>query len=533
MAEYEGPFGSATPVGGESFNGTGTGGGGPRRAGDDHYVPSTVGGGGAHFAAAGSRGGGHGGGHGHLGGVDASSAALAPLLVESEGGGAAIGSEGFGDHDDHAEHLERPTKAPRGETLRLVATIVKSFIGSGVLFLPKAFQSGGWLFSSIIMLAMAGLAQLTIMRLVACRQRVAGSYSYVGYKAYGRRAQIAVDISLVLSQAGFGCVYIVFIARNMLQLVNVDDCWVPGTRLWAFMLVEFFLLVPLTWVRRMASFGWTSLLANIFIGAGLVGILAYVGSEWAAAPTHLTVSAMNVADFPLFLGTAVYAFEGIGMVVPIYDSLSVEGQARYPYTLTFTLIGIALVYVVIGMVPYLYLDGVAHVVLQDAVTLNLPEEWWAYCIVVAYCIALVFSYPLMMFPAIKILERGAGPYLWNAASPTAAHWRRNGFRAFVVAVTVLVSYLGASQLNNLVALVGCFACTPLMFIFPTMFHQKLVGPRGLTRLSNWAIALLGVGVFLFATYEAIATWDITTIDACPGNGHAPPPPPVNATSLLR
>lgn len=35
-----------------------------------------------------------------------------------------------------------------------------------------------------------------------------------------------------------------------------------------------------------------------------------------------------------------------------------------------------------------------------------------------------------------------------------------------MAVTLLVAYLGAPQLDNMVALIGAFCCTPIAFIFP-------------------------------------------------------------------
>jgi hypothetical protein len=76
--------------------------------------------------------------------------------------------------------LEPAAVAPPYETLRLVGTIVKSFIGSGVLFLPKAFENGGGLFSILVMIFMAGVTNLCILRLVRCRERVTGGYGDVG-----------------------------------------------------------------------------------------------------------------------------------------------------------------------------------------------------------------------------------------------------------------------------------------------------------------------------------------------------------------
>ena len=237
--------------------------------------------------------------------------ATAPDLEEDEEDDApsALGGKSSG-------ALDALAPATRGELTRLVATIVKTFIGSGILFLPKAFANGGWLFSVVMMLLAAVVTQVTILRLVECRGVVSGSYGAVGRKAVGRWGEVAVDVSLVLSQAGFCCVYVVFIARNVMQLLNLGSCWLGGEWLWAVILAEFALFWPLSLVRRIASFGPSNLLADAIILLGLSGVLAYSATgiaSQAARGVHMSVPAFDATGWPLMLGTAVYAYgEGVG-----------------------------------------------------------------------------------------------------------------------------------------------------------------------------------------------------------------------------
>lgn len=199
----------------------------------------------------------------------------------------------------------------------------------------------------------------------------------------------------------------------------------------------------------------------------------------------------------------------------MYDSLSREGQARFPYTLSVTLAGIAAMYIMVGLVPYLFVSGKAHMMVQDAITLNLPAVWWAYMVIGAYCIALLFSYPLMLFPVNRILEKGAGEWLrLRTGSHTAQTWKRNAFRCGVVALTLLVAWVGSSELDNLVALVGAFACTPLAFIFPALFHLRLVEQSTFSKAVNIVIIIFGCGVMIFSTWQAIAGWSVAEVDTC-------------------
>ena len=436
----------------------------------------------------------------------------------------------------------------RSQTWKIVITIIKCFIGSGVLFLPKAFSNGGYLFSSVSFVVCAYITNVCVTKLIACRNAMppGSDYGSIGFrvteglgKGYGRLGSALVNTSLVLSQCGFCCVYISFVARNVIQLLNSGPkgCWVGPDSLWILILCEFFILAPLTWIRRLSSFATTNLVANALIGSGIVAILAYSISGMASAPgprggaLHLPTIGSR---WPLMVGTAVYAFEGAGMVVPMVNELPPGDRRKFPYVFAATLAGVSLLYILVGLIPYVFLEGFssstdctagAASCVQDTITLNLPKTWWSYGVVGGYCIALLFSYPLMMFPAMKVMEDGALPFLFPSAAAAAAAlarsgelkegteedgsevgmkeeeeegidedgvkqsllvpdniqsaldtvmqakgatgwWRRNAFRSGIVAVTLLIAYLGAPQLDNMVALIGAFCCTPIAFIFP-------------------------------------------------------------------
>ena len=443
------------------------------------------------------------------------------------------------------------------------------------------------------------------------------TYGGVGRAAGGRWGALAVDVSLVLSQCGFCCVYISFVARNMMQLMNSGSgphaCWVHAPWLWLFVLLELPLLAPLSWVRRLHSFGPSNIVADVFIVGGLAAVLAYSIVGMAQKPPlggQLSLPAFS-SGWPVMVGTAVYAFEGVGMVLPMINALPRAQRAGFPRILNASLVGVALAYIIVGLVPYVYLQGFAGVPVQDAITLNLPRTWWSFAVTGGYCVALLLSYPYMLHPAMAIMEAAALPYLFPKAAAAAASaaaalaeaaargaqpegllaapdvaaavdvalgssgrvsraakWTKNAFRTGVVGVTLLVSYVGSSQLDNFVSLIGAFACTPIAFILPALFHALLFGgsvgggvrvyeplaaevadsssssgdgtgggdgaagdaaaagglqggqqqrhrKSRLVIISDWVIVVVGVGIMAFSTYECIAGWHSSTFDPCP------------------
>jgi proton-coupled amino acid transporter len=68
--------------------------------------------------------------------------------------------------------------------------------------------------------------------------------------------------------------------------------------------------VPLSWVRKLKKFGTSALVADVFILLGLAYIFGFASSiisEHGVQP----ITGINLKTFPLFVGTAMFSFEGI------------------------------------------------------------------------------------------------------------------------------------------------------------------------------------------------------------------------------
>lgn len=88
-----------------------------------------------------------------------------------------------------------------------VLAILKSFVGSAVLFLPKGYDNGGLILSNMLLMLMAAITVFCVGRLLDCAQTLKRhglqdcTYSEIAFVSMGRMGARAVDISLVLSQA--------------------------------------------------------------------------------------------------------------------------------------------------------------------------------------------------------------------------------------------------------------------------------------------------------------------------------------------
>lgn len=59
------------------------------------------------------------------------------------------------------------------------------------------------------------------------------------------------------------------------------------------------------------------------------------------------------------------------------------------------------------------------------------------------------------------------------------------------------------QLDSFVALIGGFCSVPLAFIYPCLFHSRLVNNG---HWLNATVITIGVFTMVFASYQALSTW---------------------------
>jgi len=357
--------------------------------------------------------------------------------------------------------------SPTGAALLLL----KSFIGTGVLFLPRAYLNGGMLFSNLVLLGVALLSYYCFILLVNTRLTVPGSFGDMGGVLYGKWMRRLILTSVALSQIGFVSAYIVFTSESLQAFVlAVSDCrtWIDIKYM---VLLQLLIFLPLSLVRNISKLGWTALAADAFIFLGLFYIACF-----DIRHLHINGKAdiimFNPRDWTLFIGTAIFTFEGVGLIIPIQESM--KQPQKFPPVLACAMISITILFVGMGALSYAAFGSATKTV----VLLNLPQDSKVVnAVQLLYSLAILLSTPLQLFPAIRIMETGLfsrsgkyNPYI---------KWKKNAFRFFLVIVCAVVAYAGANDLDKFVALVGSFACVPLVYVYPVGFVTK-VTPRILT-----------------------------------------------------
>ena len=326
--------------------------------------------------------------------------------------------------------------------------LVKPFIGAGILALPYAFYQGGLLASVSLMCLMALMANYCIRCLLHCledishpnyqspRNRSAAaaagpsasnplltdqladanhvpraffrnpysvlrppSFRDIGYIAYGNVGKYAVDVSLIMSQLGFCTAYMAFMGDNL------HAVW-PAVQPSHYTLLMMAALVVMCQIRQVAHIAFTSALGNLIYVVSIT-IIFVDGAQHACCldgadkATRESIPLFRLAGLPFVFGTACFALEGIGLILPVKAAMRAADQPRFYSLLNGAVLLVATCYVVFGTMGVLFYGG--HLK-QDGVTSNLTLGTASDAVRVSLCISLFFSYILQMFPVVDITD---------------------------------------------------------------------------------------------------------------------------------
>ncbi|KGU27397.1 solute carrier family 36 (proton-coupled amino acid transporter) [Candida albicans P34048] len=478
------------------------------------------------------------------------------LLGNERRGGGSGGGQPFRQlpKKSHPHPQKQPPKGT-ASVFKTFLLLFKALVGSGVLFLPRAFYNGGMLFS-MITLSLFGLLTFfcyiglieskTILRL--------SSFGELGYKTYGKPLKYCILVSILLSQIGFVTTYILFTAENMIAFLSqyvstknnllsreVLPNWLNRGNL---ILIQCILLIPLVLIRNLAKLSMVSLISSVFIVIGLLIIFWYSGVNLINNGVGPNITNFNSNSWTMLIGVAVTSFEGIGLILPIQSSMS--QPEKFPLVLSISMAIITSIFVGIGTIGYFSFGDK----IKSIIILNLPQDQFAVqSILVLYSIAVFLSGPLQLFPAIKIGEslifrhskkkskrqqhqhgstdesntnntddNDGKLYHQSGKYNPQVKWLKNGFRAISVIFICSLAYLNADNIDKFVSFNGCFACIPLVYIYPPLIHLKSIqskqqqqqqqqtGRSKSDQLFIWLDYLLivvGIATVIYSSYQII------------------------------
>lgn len=188
-------------------------------------------------------------------------------------------------------------------------------------------------------------------------------------------------------------------------------------------------------------------------------------------------------------------------MLPVLDAT--ENEKQYPTIMMAVIITMFVLYNCFGQLCY-FVYG--NLLTSPLITTNLPPGnpvgWF---IKIAFCINLIFSYPLIIYPANEIIET----YLFSRikAGTKIKLWIENIYRAAMVMFTVFAAIWLDNSLNRFLALLGAVACAPIAFTLPAAFHLQLCAKTKWEKTVDIVIIVVSIIILVFCTWFTLDTWN--------------------------
>jgi len=429
--------------------------------------------------------------------------------------------------------------------LQAGVALFKAVVGPGILFLPSGVKAAG-LAPALCVTAGVGFVTGWCMLLlleIAAQLRNNGSQvrslGEIGYAAYGHIGRVAVESSVVMTQAGVCTAYCVFIAQNVQSILyeayngypadasEGTPCVLPqflaGSRLVHFIILLAILpLIPLTWIRQLKYFASTNILATGLVMSTLVYMSLTYGMDLVERGAAEGLNMFDLKGSLVYFGTAVYAFEGVGVLLPIERSMASPEHGRK--VVSVTMLVVTLAQLVFASTAYMsYGDKTASII-----TISLARgsggKVAALTVQTAWCIIVLLTFPLQLFPAARVLENCV-----LAERRSGWKWAKNGFRSILVLMIVTTAEWGFYHIDSFVALTGALSCVPLAMVYPAAFHYKVCvcarhgvatgfpsGANGAHSSARWSdLSIIALGSFGVVVAVVLALWKWVTDNAEP------------------
>ncbi|XP_027794528.2 proton-coupled amino acid transporter 2 [Marmota flaviventris] len=401
--------------------------------------------------------------------------------------------------------------------------VLKGNMGTGILGLPLAVKNAGILMGPISLLVMGFIACHCMHILVRCARRFChrlnkpfmdyGDTVMHGLEAspsiwlqtHAHWGRHIVSFFLIITQLGFCCVYIVFLAENLKQVVEAvnsttNNCYnnetvipMPTMDSRLYMLSFLPVLVLLVFIRNLRILTIFSMLANISMLASLIIIAQYIAQE-IPDPSRLPLVA-SWKTYPLFFGTAIFSFESIGVVLPLENKM--KDASRFPAILSLGLSIVTALYTSIGTLGYLrFGDDI-----KASITLNLPNCWLYQSVKLLYIIGILCTYALQFYVPAEIII----PFTVSRVSKRWSLLVDLSMRFALVCLTCILAVL-VPRLDLVLSLVGSVSSSALALIIPplleiTTYYSE--GMNALTIAKDALISILGFVGFVAGTYQAL------------------------------
>ncbi|XP_017151545.1 proton-coupled amino acid transporter 1 [Drosophila miranda] len=413
------------------------------------------------------------------------------------------------DENEHGEYH------PPTSYLETIVHLFKGNIGPGLFAMGDAFKNGGLIVAPLLTVVIAVVSIHCQHVLIACSKKmrdlrgdaVCADYAQtveqcfengpMKLRGWSRTMGRLVDIFICVTQLGFCCIYFVFISTNVKQILQAYNIDMDVH------LVMLLALVPVLLSSLITNLKWltpVSMIANVCMVLGLAITLYYALKDGLPEVKERAYWTSG-SQLALFFGTAIFAFEGIALVMPLKNAMRKPSQFE-------SRLGVLNVGMFLVSVMFMFAGSVGYMKWGEEVggslTLNLGDTILAQAVKLMVSTGVLLGYPLQFFVAIQIMWPNAKQLCGISGRSLVGEL---SFRTIMVIVTLAIAEM-VPALGLFISLIGALCSTALALVFPPVIEliassEPNKGPGLFVCTKNLIILVVALLGFFTGSYESL------------------------------
>ncbi|XP_047951268.1 amino acid transporter AVT1J-like isoform X1 [Salvia hispanica] len=367
---------------------------------------------------------------------------------------------------------------------------VNALSGVGILSVPYALSSGGWL-SLILLFLIAGCTYYTSLLIKRCMDLDTNIRSYpdIGERAFGLNGRMFVVVTMNMELYLVATGFVILEGDNQQNLFpSFGGDFVTGKQ--AFVLIVGLIVLPTVWLDNMAILSYIS-------ATGVVASFLLIASVlWSAVFDGIGFQEQGTMFQSRGIPTAISLYAFCYCAHPVFPTLytSMRNQKQFSKVLLVCFLYCTMSYGSMAVLGYLMFGSKV----QSQVTLNLPTNLVSSKVAIyTTLVNPLAKYALMVCPIVKTLER-------RFLVGRSRRWSiliRTALVASTIFVALVVPFFG-----YLMSLVGAFLSVTASIILPCLCYMKISGIYvriGSELIVLCGIIVIGIIVLLVGTYTAL------------------------------
>ncbi|XP_058736368.1 amino acid transporter AVT1I-like [Vicia villosa] len=368
--------------------------------------------------------------------------------------------------------------------------------GVGILSVPYALASGGWL-SLALLFSIAAVAFYSGLLMKRCMEKNPNIRTYpdIGELAFGKTGRLIVSISMYVELYLVSTGFLILEGDNLSNLLPIEEFQVVGLSIGAkqfFVILVALIILPTVWLDNLSLISYVSA-SGVFASAIII-----LSISWTA--TFDGVGFYQKGDIVNWNGipTAVSLYAFCYCAHPVFPTLynSMRNKHQFSNVLIVCFILTTAGYASMAIIGYLMFGSKV----ESQVTLNLPLNKLSSKIAI-YTILVnpIAKFALMATPITNALK-DLFPRSYKNNRVT------NIFVSTILVISNVIVALSVPFFGSLMSLVGAFLSVTASILLPCLCYLKISDTYrkfGFEAMMIVIIVLVAMVMGIFGTYTSI------------------------------